>query len=93
MRSSKLKVALAAIAFLGMGSISYAQTHYGIGREATPAEIAGWNIDVNREGDNLPAGSGTVAHGREVFETQCAACHGEKGEATVLSVKHRFAFL
>ena len=60
-----------------------AQDGYGIGRAATPAEIAGWNIDIGRDGSNLPAGSGSVAHGREVFAQQCAACHGEKGEGGV----------
>ncbi len=56
------------------------QGHYGIGRTATADEIAGWNIDVDRYGNNLPPGSGSVAHGREVFDAQCAACHGAKGE-------------
>jgi cytochrome c len=51
----------------------------GIGHTATPAEIAGWNIDIGREGRGLPSGSGTVSHGREVFVLQCAACHGERG--------------
>ena len=31
---------------------------YGIGREATPAEIAGWDIDVRPDGQGLPAGTG-----------------------------------
>jgi hypothetical protein len=44
-----------------------AQSPYGIGRAATPAEIAGWNIDVDRYGNNLPPGSGSVSHGPEVF--------------------------
>ncbi|OAF01142.1 cytochrome C [Bradyrhizobium centrolobii] len=60
-----------------------AQSPYGIGRPATPAEIAGWNIDIGRDGSNLPEGRGTVSHGREVFDQQCAACHGEKGEGGV----------
>jgi len=59
------------------------QGPFGIGRTATPAEIAGWNIDVGRDGSGLPPGSGTVSHGREVFEQQCAACHGSKGEGGV----------
>ena len=59
----------------------HAQGHYGIGRPATDAEIAGWNIDIGRDGSNLPAGSGSVAHGHEVFEQQCAACHGAKAKA------------
>src|ERR1700722_18130866 len=57
-----------------------AAAHYGIGRTATDAEIAGWNIDVDRDGHNLPPGSGSVAHGHEIFDAQCAACHGAKGE-------------
>ncbi len=60
-----------------------AQGPYGIGRTATPAEIAGWNIDIGRDGRGLPPGSGSVSHGRGVFAQQCAACHGEKGEGGV----------
>ncbi|WP_369722400.1 c-type cytochrome [Bradyrhizobium sp. LLZ17] len=57
-----------------------AQGPYGIGRPATVAEIAGWNIDVGRDGGNLPEGRGSVSRGREVFAQQCASCHGDKGE-------------
>jgi S-disulfanyl-L-cysteine oxidoreductase SoxD len=46
---------------------------------ATPAEIAGWNIDVDRDGNNLPPGSGTVGHRNEMFDQQCVVCHGAKG--------------
>jgi cytochrome c len=61
-----------------------AQDRYGIGRAATPAEIAAWNIDVGgNDGSNLPAGSGTVEHGGAVFAEQCASCHGAKGEGGV----------
>jgi S-disulfanyl-L-cysteine oxidoreductase SoxD len=60
-----------------------AQSLYGIGRAATSAEIAGWNIDIGRDGSGLPSGSGTVEQGREIFAQQCAACHGEKGEGGV----------
>jgi S-disulfanyl-L-cysteine oxidoreductase SoxD len=67
----------------GLPLHAQAQGHYGIGRAATDAEIAGWNIDVGRNGGNLPPGSGSVSHGREVFEQQCTACHGAKGEGGV----------
>jgi cytochrome c len=73
------KLALFAAA-VACATSAQAQSPYGIGRPATPAEIAGWNIDIDREGHNLPPGSGTVSHGREVFDQQCAACHGAKGE-------------
>ncbi len=52
----------------------------GIGREATPGEVAAWDIDVRPDGLGLPKGKGTVAQGEEIFQAQCAACHGEFGE-------------
>lgn len=49
-------------------TVSRAQSPYGIGRTATPAEIAGWNIDIGRDGSGLPVGRGSVSHGREVYQ-------------------------
>lgn len=55
--------------------------YFGYGTVATPAEIAGWNIDVRgNDGVGLPAGKGTVDHGADVFIAQCAPCHGTFGE-------------
>jgi S-disulfanyl-L-cysteine oxidoreductase SoxD len=53
---------------------------YGVGRPATPAEIAAWDIDVNPAGKGLPAGRATAADGARVYTAKCAACHGAKGE-------------
>jgi cytochrome c len=53
----------------------------GIGRTATPAEIAGWDIDIRPDGQGLPPGRGTVKQGEAVYMQQCAACHGEFGES------------
>lgn len=49
---------------------------YGLGREATPAEVAAWNVDVRPDGTGLPQGSGSVSDGDALFQEQCAACHG-----------------
>lgn len=51
-----------------------------IGRAATSAEIRAWNIDANPTGAGLPPGRGTHAAGAKLFATQCAVCHGPKGE-------------
>jgi mono/diheme cytochrome c family protein len=83
MRMRELYVAAFAVGALAWATSVQAQGHYGIGRSATAAEIAGWSIDIDRDGNNLPPGSGTVTHGREVFDQQCAACHGTKGEGAV----------
>ena len=76
---------IAALALLALAGTARAQAvgAYGIGRAATPAEIAGWNIDIDRDGNNLPSGSGSVSHGHQVFDQQCAACHGAKGEGGI----------
>jgi S-disulfanyl-L-cysteine oxidoreductase SoxD len=83
MRRPELWIGAAALAGFAGVMGAQAESPYGIGRVATPAEIAGWNIDIGRDGSGLPPGSGTVSHGRELFAQQCAACHGEKGEGGV----------
>jgi mono/diheme cytochrome c family protein len=53
----------------------------GIGREAKPEEIAGWDIDIRPDGQGLPSGKGTVRQGETLYVERCAGCHGEFGES------------
>lgn len=53
----------------------------GIGRAATPKEVAAWDIDVRADFKGLPPGSGSVARGQDVWEGKCASCHGIFGES------------
>jgi cytochrome c len=53
---------------------------YGIGKPATPEEIAGWDIDIRPDGKGLPPGSGSVEDGEMLYEEKCASCHGSFGE-------------
>ena len=53
----------------------------GIGRTATPAEVAAWDIDVRPDFKGLPPGSGSVAKGQDIWEARCASCHGVFGES------------
>lgn len=59
---------------------SCAQEAYGIGRIATPSEIAGWDIDVSPDGRGLPPGHGGVQEGKAIFAQKCAPCHGDQGQ-------------
>jgi S-disulfanyl-L-cysteine oxidoreductase SoxD len=78
------RILTSVVVMLLAGAVAVrAQSPYGIGRSATSAEIAGWNIDIDRDGSNLPPGNGTVSHGREVYEQQCGSCHGANGEGAV----------
>ena len=66
---------------LGAGA-AIAQTAYpGVGRAATPKEVAAWNIDVRPDFKGLPKGSGSAAKGQDVWEAKCASCHGVFGES------------
>ena len=53
----------------------------GIGRPATPKEVAKWDIDVRPDFKGLPPGAGSVARGQDVWEAKCASCHGVFGES------------
>ncbi|MFM2052359.1 MAG: hypothetical protein RL456_396 [Pseudomonadota bacterium] len=74
-------VAVAAVlAVLGGAALAQA-TYPGIGRTATPKEVAAWDIDVRPDFKGLPKGSGSVAQGQDVWEGKCAHCHGVFGES------------
>src|SRR5712692_7903003 len=53
---------------------------FGIGRPATPAEIAALDIDVGPDGAGLPPGRGTPAEGATIYAARCAGCHGRTGQ-------------
>ena len=53
----------------------------GIGRPATPKEVAKWDIDVRPDFKGLPPGAGSVVKGQDVWEAKCASCHGVFGES------------
>ena len=65
---------LLMVALLAVAGIAAAQsTKYpGVGRDATPKEVAAWDIDVRPDFKGLPAGSGSVAKGQDVWEGKCA---------------------
>jgi S-disulfanyl-L-cysteine oxidoreductase SoxD len=71
-----------ALAALAVGSVfAQAKPWHSIGRDATPAEVKAWDIDVRPDFKGLPKGSGTVSKGEEVWEAKCASCHGSFGES------------
>src|SRR5205807_8445643 len=73
----------AAILVIGLAGTAFAADRkLGIGREPSPAEIAGWDIDVRPDGQGLPPGKGSVKEGEQLYMGKCAACHGEFGEST-----------
>jgi cytochrome c len=84
------RVLVAAIGAIGCVAVAMAQSPgapqsakepatFGIGRPATPAEIAALDIDVGADGVGLPPGKGTAAEGATIYAARCAGCHGKTG--------------
>ena len=73
-------VLASALVTVALPAAAPAGESYGIGRTATPQEIAGWDIDVAPDGAGLPPGHGGVDEGRAIYDEKCAACHGAHGE-------------
>jgi cytochrome c551/c552 len=76
-----LAAASSVAAAQGAAAPAAAANFPGIGRPATPAELRAWDIDVRPDFKGLPAGSGTVARGMDIWESKCASCHGVFGES------------
>jgi len=72
--------AAASLAAAGWAGEWQKAGYYGYGATPTPAQIAGWAIDVRPDGKGLPTGSGSVSKGADIYADQCAACHGTFGE-------------
>lgn len=60
---------------------SKSKPYMNIGRNATAAEVAAWDIDVRPDFKGLPVGSGSVSQGQALWEQKCASCHGIFGES------------
>jgi len=80
-RFRKAIVSAALLALVGAVSAQPILKLAGLGRDATPKEVAAWDIDVRPDFKGLPAGSGTVAKGQDIWEAKCASCHGFFGES------------
>lgn len=73
--------ALCLALLLAAGAAQAQDRFPGIGRDATPREVAAWDIDVRPDFRGLPPGRGSVAQGQVIWEAKCASCHGVFGES------------
>src|SRR5215469_14317206 len=72
------RLVVVTLALIAFSSTALAEAP-GLGRAATPDEIASWDISVGPDGAGLPPGRGTPKQGEAVYAQKCVACHGEKG--------------
>lgn len=79
-RAAAAAIALSALSAAPALAQKTAPWH-DIGRDATKAEVAAWDIDVRPDFKGLPKGAGSVSMGEEVWVAKCASCHGDFGES------------
>jgi cytochrome c len=74
---------VAAVTWLSLGNAADTGTAaFGFGTTPTPAELQRFYSSLP-DGRGLPAGSGSVAQGKTVYQEQCAACHGQNLEGGI----------
>jgi mono/diheme cytochrome c family protein len=77
--SSLRALALAMLVMLAGCATAVRRETPDLGRVASPAEVAGWDISIPPDGSGLPPGRGTPVTGAAVYEQKCQSCHGTKG--------------
>jgi cytochrome c len=75
------QAAVLALACVAFSSFAQVKPWQNMGRDATPAEVKAWDIDVRPDFKGLPKGAGSVDKGAAVWEAQCTSCHGSFGES------------
>ena len=68
-----------SILVLALAALPLCAQQYGLGRAASPEEVAAWDMTIGPEGKELPAGSGSVEEGAQIYDVRCKECHGEAG--------------
>ncbi len=76
---------LVAIGLFGSGTV-LADDGPGLGQELSAEELAAVDFTIMPDGDGLPEGSGNAVTGREVYNQNCLACHGENGTGGINDV-------
>ncbi len=70
-------IALAVAMSLGSVFANSTKPSASFGTPISEADVAAWDIDIQTPtGKGLPAGSGSVAQGKKLFDAQCVSCHG-----------------
>lgn len=76
------ELAAAVLFICGFTAAAFAgdQQSLGLGHAPDLTKLATQMISVAPDGTGLPDARGSAREGRSVYEQQCAACHGAKGE-------------
>jgi cytochrome c len=76
--ATALAIAGCAVQQVGpQAATPYTKPEIRLGKPISAADLATWDIDIRTsDGKGLPAGRGSVAEGKAVYDAKCLACHG-----------------
>lgn len=74
--------ACGALFALNTYAVSADPTRYGFGEPASASDLQDF-VSSLPDGRDLPAGSGTISKGKQVYDEKCASCHGQKLEGGI----------
>ena len=63
---------------------TWESSFYSIGRATTAREVDEWDSNIRDDFQGLKSGSGSVLHGKELYEVQCLSCHGVSGTEIIV---------
>ena len=62
--------------------ITHSQESVSLGIPVTQADLLEFDLIAPPDGSGFPPGSGTAREGRQIYDINCAVCHGANGEGT-----------
>ena len=74
------KSLVAAALALSFGAGAALAENSGLGKPLSEQDVKQWDIAILPDGTNLPPGSGTPAHGAEIYAQKCAAWPRRSGQ-------------
>ena len=62
--------------------ITHSQESVSLGIPVTQADLLEFDLIAPPDGSGFPPGTGTARDGKQIFDINCAVCHGANGEGT-----------
>ena len=70
------------LTFACIPTLANSQESVRLGIPVTQADLLGFDLIAPPDGSGFPPGTGTAREGKQVYDINCAVCHGASGEGT-----------